>query len=893
MIREPTLEYYFYYLRRLAGDSGQALREHRAAYEADLRLLLSHLERLSDQVIPAWNWPDEKEERHISQRIMRTGWLRNPGTGRACFVEARTYGDIYWLQVGYDQNGQAEPDIFRSLRAEAWQPSAAQHLLGQSTYLCGIAAKEMEKLASQILTAYLDHSPDRLAVAQLADRRAVLYRHQPYLSALLYPDAKGEQWAGQVYLNQIAPRLELYQHKVDRQLAWCEQNFPKLSEQERSLRQLLEQAGHKPSANASLWEQLARLCRVFDANLGMFTDRQTTIEINLRNLDFVLGELEPPGQNGLLKSICTDLHRRYAQLDADLASADQVCQRAERMIRTLTMELGLARSLASRPQAEESASAEVIERCGFPGTLPMLEGNVVPPRIEAQPAILLTPAESTLLQQIFPGYQQVKIEKEFYGGYSGMRVLMTQPITASGRKAALTVTKLGPADQIGIERANYEQFVEPYLPFCVAPLKGERYYEQDGYSILNCAYIGEGSLGQARDLEACYRSAVSSRGVASLIRTLDDLLDKELGQHWYAQAVPTQTSFGAEYGRHLVEHLRLRLRPGTADQFWQSDRPPPADAAYQPIGTETLPNVYAAIAARTAVTIEGLIVRRIKSGLVKLGCASDPGIVIRVEFDPGCGIERTLHPGARMGLRGEVVHNRQERLEQITRSAFPELVAAIHHREIALTSASGMFPNPLKFYPDLLQRALEPGWQSYVHGDLHLHNVLVDDGGHAWLIDFARVEERHNLFDFIKLETYVRLMALANAAVTFSLNEYVHFERSLIAATLAVPGGGSLHKLLVKIRAGIWQQAADPCLATAYELILSIRQTARNYMKATDGFSKIYFPALFLYCLAVMKYFQASNPQPTRLAFATACVLGELLAREPGIRVEAGQGASE
>ena len=177
---------------------------------------------------------------------------------------------------------------------------------------------------------------------------------------------------------------------------------------------------------------------------------------------------------------------------------------------------------------------------------------------------------------------------------------------------------------------------------------------------------------------------------------------------------------------------------------------------------------------------------------------------------------------------------------------------------IALPGVPGIYPNPLKAYREVLDRVLE-GRQSSTHGDLNLRNVLLDEAGQGWLIDFARVDTRHNIFDFVKLETYVRLMVLGSAEKeAFSLGEYVEFEDALIEATLQkkerVPG--------------------NPYLWSGYQVIRTIAKSANKYMAEQTSFRHEYLPALFLYCLAVAKYYQEDRPQPTRLAFATACVLG-------------------
>lgn len=46
------------------------------------------------------------------------------------------------------------------------------------------------------------------------------------------------------------------------------------------------------------------------------------------------------------------------------------------------------------------------------------------------------------------------------------------------------------------------------------------------------------------------------------------------------------------------------------------------------------------------------------------------------------------------------------------------------------------------------------------HGDMHSHNILVDESKRAWLIDFTRTGEGHILRDFIELESDVKFVLL-------------------------------------------------------------------------------------------------------------------------------------
>jgi hypothetical protein len=67
------------------------------------------------------------------------------------------------------------------------------------------------------------------------------------------------------------------------------------------------------------------------------------------------------------------------------------------------------------------------------------------------------------------------------------------------------------------------------------------------------------------------------------------------------------------------------------------------------------------------------------------------------------------------------------------------------------------FVNPLRWLEKNFDTDLD---FSITHGDVHSRNILVDDLGQAWLIDFARTGEGHILRDFIELESDIKFTLL-------------------------------------------------------------------------------------------------------------------------------------
>lgn len=200
-------------------------------------------------------------------------------------------------------------------------------------------------------------------------------------------------------------------------------------------------------------------------------------------------------------------------------------------------------------------------------------------------------------------------------------------------------------------------------------------------------------------------------------------------------------------------------------------------------------------------------------------------------------------------------------LGTIMQTIFPNLPIQ-DSQLVRLPGLAETYSNPLHIYEQFLDMVLS-GRKSLVHGDLHPQNVLVDETGKGWLIDYAKVEVRHNLFDFIKLETYIRQTVLTAQQKSFSWLEYTQMEQSLNEAALAPDKpAGSL---------------SNSVLTSGYEIIQAIRNVARHYMKDQRNFQSEYLVGLFLYCLAMTKYHQASNEAATQLLFMTACVTGQFL----------------
>lgn len=111
-----------------------------------------------------------------------------------------------------------------------------------------------------------------------------------------------------------------------------------------------------------------------------------------------------------------------------------------------------------------------------------------------------------------------------------------------------------------------------------------------------------------------------------------------------------------------------------------------------------------------------------------------------------------------------------KKLEKALKDVFPEYDKKF---TIEFPTVKGSFINPVVWL-----KSREFPIRSYLcitHGDLNGKNILVDENGHPWLIDFFRTGRGHVLRDFVELEADIKF----NYLQTSDLEALYEFESSL------------------------------------------------------------------------------------------------------------------
>ena len=128
-----------------------------------------------------------------------------------------------------------------------------------------------------------------------------------------------------------------------------------------------------------------------------------------------------------------------------------------------------------------------------------------------------------------------------------------------------------------------------------------------------------------------------------------------------------------------------------------------------------------------------------------------------------------------------------DRLAREIASLRPEYVPG--DPTISFTSPSVTLPNPLHWLARD-EATVMPVCRSITHGDLQADNILMNDAGDCWLIDFYRTYPSHILRDFIELETDIKFRLMGD----LTPEEFARLEETLIelqhpAQALTLPIG--------------------------------------------------------------------------------------------------------
>lgn len=156
-------------------------------------------------------------------------------------------------------------------------------------------------------------------------------------------------------------------------------------------------------------------------------------------------------------------------------------------------------------------------------------------------------------------------------------------------------------------------------------------------------------------------------------------------------------------------------------------------------------------------------------------------------------------------------------------------------------------------------------YESIIHGDLNCNNVLIDDGGNPWLIDFAHTGPGHYLRDLAKLEAEVKFLLMDPDGDRTRIPRWLELDRVLDDRW---PFG-------YRPAPAVYSACRDQHLSKAFAVLTSIRTVARDRMIGPKPPQIAqYRAALLHHTLRVIAYDDVS-PAKKKYALLSAARLAE------------------
>jgi CheY-like chemotaxis protein len=189
-------------------------------------------------------------------------------------------------------------------------------------------------------------------------------------------------------------------------------------------------------------------------------------------------------------------------------------------------------------------------------------------------------------------------------------------------------------------------------------------------------------------------------------------------------------------------------------------------------------------------------------------------------------------------------------LENLDRTLNENLKSIQGKRDLQFRTLSvpRTFTNPILALGD--QHLRRSTYVCITHGDFNEQNILVDDKGQAWLIDFMRTGRGHILRDIAQLDSVVRLNLLSSEEAT--LDERLKMEEALCHAE---------HFSQIEQLAGNFP-TENRTLAKAYATVLHLRTLAGKLVARNpqDEISE-YYTALVYYALNSIRFYSTPTLQ--------------------------------
>ena len=480
------------------------------------------------------------------------------------------------------------------------------------------------------------------------------------------------------------------------------------------------------------------------------------------------------------------------------------------------------------------------------------------PVLRHAPGVRLTDAERALLHAAFPAAQTIFVEHEFRSGYSGALVLL---VSIDSGQAPLVV-KLAPPHDLQREYEAYTHHVLQRAVQNTARLRGAPRTDPTGQlGLLVYTFAGGNTQHPSGSLQSFFHQRGGQETVAVLQRIF-----RTYGRHWWAVNHPQKFVLAEEYDRLLPVHLEADILPHSPAR--------PADRVIHG-GQSSVVDVRATQAGDRLQLHNFRITKQDRTaGSITVTAPPPPGeasapLRLRLFWES----ELDHVPGATLPTTDVRVRaTRRDLLLDAARQAAPDL--ELTRAMLALPGVDGhQVPNPLTMLDGWLDRVVEARF-STIHGDLNVHNILVDPAtGFAWLIDFADTREGPTLIDLQRLEVQVWTKLLPERVAEADESGSDDMLADALTDTVVANLAHALHADPPPAR------TAHTAYQEAYTVLVGIRRLARQYLMDDLDWDEYYLGTLVA-LVGTLKYSEL-NARARRTALVTAGTVHALLGVHP------------
>jgi len=449
-------------------------------------------------------------------------------------------------------------------------------------------------------------------------------------------------------------------------------------------------------------------------------------------------------------------------------------------------------------------------------------------KIQVPMGFQLADFQETLLKMLFWDKTELQVIREFGGGLSGSRVLQVQAKDDQG--VYLTqVVKIGQKDEMKHEKESYQHFFKNRLPNA-APVA-------DYCAFGHYAAIIYGDATAAKSLKPVlpFMDYFFERDSFEISPSLYAILKKGLSRIYRYYTVRNE-SYRKLLGKYFPENLVVSLK---------GSEPPlgvfPVDQKVEIIkDIKVLKQVDVErfnfeLSPGEFVFLKDFPVSKMQDGDLNLEDENKENYKVKVKYD-GKDVT-TCSTGDHVNVVAQFIIDRNTRLEFAVRHCLENF--GYMKNKYGYAFDKEIFPDPIEVFNREVDKNCDIAWGT-IHGDLHWDNIMLENPSNWWLIDYGLSGKGPILYDFVKLELYLRYKMILKMK-NFSPALLINFEKELVENPLG--------ELPIK-NFGHYQ------LEKAVTVIQTIRRFALPYI---IGDFYDYLRMLFIYAMAMGKYYPTKD----------------------------------